>query len=686
MKKILIFVMTTICLCACGSKKSADDSDLKTPAINDFNYKVDAFADMEILRYRVPEIEKLTTNQKELLYYLNEAALQGRDILFDQNGKYNLCIRRTLEAVYTNFDGDKTSDNFKAFEVYLKRVWVSNGIHHHYGNHKFTPEFSQIFFVNEIQKLSASAFEKIGLNADELISVIVPVIFDSKIAQTRLNQASGVDLIKTSASNYYENLSQKEVEDFYNKMKKPNDETPISYGLNSKLVKEDGKIFEKTYKAGGLYSAAIEKAIYWLEKAAAVAENEQQKSVIEKLISYYKSGDLREFDEYAILWVADTASHIDFINGFTETYGDPMGMKASWEANVNFKNVEATKRTDIISGNAQWFEDNSPTDKQFKKEKVKGIAAKVINVSILGGDGYPTTPIGINLPNSNWIRAAHGSKSVTIENITEAYDEAAHGNGFAEEFAWSNEEINLMNKYKFQTDNLHTDLHECLGHGSGKLLAGVDPDALQAYGATIEEARADLFGLYFMAVPKIVELGLLPNEDAYKAQYYSYFMNGLLTQQTRIELGKNIEEAHMRNRQLIACWVLAKSADDKAVELKQRDGETFVVINDYKKVQQHLGELLAEIQRIKSTGDFAAARDIVETYAVKLNPALHKEIIERYAKLNIAPYKGFVNPVYTPVFDENNKFIDLKIDYTENFVEQHLRYSKDYSNLPSFNN
>jgi dipeptidyl-peptidase-3 len=685
MKKIIILFMTTICFYACSDKKSATDSGLKTPAITEFNYKVDTFADIEILRYRVPEIENLTTKQKELLYYLNEAALHGRDILFDQNGKYNLCIRRTLEAIYTSFDGDKNSSDFKAFETYLKRVWVSNGIHHHYGNDKFIPNFSQEFFVNEINKLPDNEFEKIGLKVEELVATIVPVIFDPNIAATRLNQASGVDLIKTSASNYYENITQKEVEDFYNKMKNPNDETPVSYGLNSKLVKENGKIFEKIYKIGGLYSAAIEKTVYWLEKAANVAENEQQKAVINKLVDYYKSGDLREFDEYAILWVADTLSHIDFINGFTETYGDPLGMKASWESNVNFKNLEATKRTAIISGNAQWFEDNSPTDRQFKKETVKGIAAKVINVSIIGGDCYPTTPIGINLPNSNWIRAAHGSKSVTIENITEAYDQASHGSGFAEEFVWSSAELELMTKYKFQTDNLHTDLHECLGHGSGKLLPGVDQDALQAYGSTIEEARADLFGLYFIADPKIVELGLLPSEDAFKAEYYSYFMNGLLTQQTRIELGKNIEEAHMRNRQLIARWVFEKSADDKAVEFKQRDGKTFVVINDYEKVRQRLGELLAEIQRIKSTGNFAAARDIVETYAVKLDPVLHKEIRERYAKLNLAPYKGFVNPVYTPVLDADNNFIDLKIDYTENFVEQHLRYSRDYSNLPSLN-
>ncbi|MDR0420154.1 MAG: dipeptidyl peptidase 3 [Prevotellaceae bacterium] len=685
MKKTLIFIMTTICLFACKDEKKSTGLELQTPAINDFNYKVDVFADMEILRYRVPEIEKLTTKQKELLYYLNEAALQGRDILYDQNGKYNLCIRRTLEHIYENFSGDKNSDDFKAFEIYLKRVWVSNGIHHHYGNHKFVPEFSMDFFIDEIKKLPDAAFEKIGLDAEKLVSVIVPVIFDPKVASTRLNQAADVDQITTSASNYYENVNQKEVEAFYNSMKKSDDETPVSYGLNSKLVKENDKIFEKTYKTGGLYSAAIEKTVYWLQKAATVAETEHQKSVIEKLIEYYNSGDLRTFDEYSILWVADTLPHIDFINGFIETYGDPMGMKASWEANVNFKNTEATKRTEIISANAQWFEDNSPTEKQFKKEKVTGIAAKVINVSILSGDCYPTTPIGINLPNSNWIRAVHGSKSVTIENITEAYDQASHGNGVAEEFAWSKTELDLMSNYKFITDNLHTDLHECLGHGSGKLLQGVDPDALQSYGAAIEEARADLFGLYFIADDKMVELGLLPNEDAYKAEYYSFFMNGLMLQQMRIELGNNIEEAHMRNRQLIARYVLEKSADDKAVELKTRDGKTFVVINDYKKVRQHLGDLLALIQQIKSTGDLAAARNMIETYAVKLDPALHKEVIERYAKLNVTPYKGFVNPVYTPVFDADNNFIDIKIDYTENFVEQHLRYSRDYSYLPSFN-
>lgn len=686
MKKLLLFGMTTICLFACNSKQNAGDTPQKTPDIANFNYKVDVFADMEILRYRVPDIEMLTAKQKELLYYLNEAALHGRDILYDQNGKYNLCIRRMLEAVYINFNGDKSSSDFKSFETYLKRVWVSNGIHHHYGNHKFIPEFSQDFIVGEITKLPNAAFEKIGLSADEIIATILPIIFDPKIAATRLNQAADADLITTSASNYYENITQKEVENFYDKLKKPDDETPISYGLNSKLVKENDEIFEKTYKIGGLYSAAIEKIVYWLEKAATVAENEQQKAVIEKLVEYYKSGDLVMFDEYSILWTADTASHIDFINGFIETYGDPLGMKASWESNVNFKNIEATKRTEIISNNAQWFENNSPTDSQFKKETVKGIAAKVINVSIIGGDCYPTTPIGINLPNSNWIRAAHGSKSVTIENITEAYDQASHGNGFGEEFAWSKVELDLINKYKFQTGNLHTDLHECLGHGSGKLLLGVDPDALKSYGSTIEEARADLFGLYFIADPKMVELGLLPDAEAYKAEYYSFFMNGLLTQQTRIEPGKNIEESHMRNRQLIAKWVFEKSASDKAIELKQRDGKTFVVINDYKKIQQHLGELLKEIQRIKSTGDYEAARNIVETYAVKLDPVLHKEIIERYATLHITPYKGFVNPVYAPVLDADNKFIDLKVDYTENFVEQHLRYARDYSELPTFNN
>lgn len=677
MKKIIFTLMVALFMTACSTSQKEQNEN--------FSYTVDAFADMQILRYRVPQVEALSVRQKELLYYLTEAALNGRDILYDQNGKYNLLVRRTLEAVYTNYDGDKNTADFCAFETYLKRVWVSNGIHHHYGNDKFVPEFSQAFFENEVNKLPVSSIEKIGVSRSEILATLIPVIFDPEVAARRLVQDSGVDLLQASACNYYEGVSQTEAEAFYNAMKNPADETPISYGLNSKLTKQDGVLVEKTYKIGGLYSAAIEKIVYWLEKAQSVAENEQQQFVISKLIEYYRTGDLKTFDNYSIAWVNDTVSHIDFVNGFIETYGDPLGMKASWESLVNFKNTEATKRTEIISSNAQWFEDHSPVAKEFKKEQVKGVSAKVITAAILAGDCYPTTPIGINLPNANWIRAAHGSKSVTIENITSAYDMAAHGNGFAEEFAWSQTEIDLMNKYGFVTDNLHTDLHECLGHGSGKLLPGVDPDALKAYGSTIEEARADLFGLYFMADPMMIKLGLLPHKDAYKAEYYKYFMNGLLTQQVRIELGKNVEESHMRNRQLIARWVYEKAKDDHSVELRERNGKTFVVINDYEKIQQHLGELLAEIQRIKSTGDYQAAHDIVENYAVKLDPALHKQILNRYAGLNIAPYKGFVNPVYTPIYDKNGNFVDLKIDYTENYVEQHLRYSADYSSLPTFN-
>lgn len=677
MKKLIFTLMVALFMTACSTSQKEQNEN--------FSYTVDAFADMQILRYRVPQVEALSVRQKELLYYLTEAALNGRDILYDQNGKYNLLVRRTLEAVYTNYDGDKNTADFCAFETYLKRVWVSNGIHHHYGNDKFVPEFSQAFFENEVNKLPVSSIEKIGVSRSEILATLIPVIFDPEVAARRLVQDSGVDLIQASACNYYEGVSQTEAEAFYNAMKSPADETPISYGLNSKLVKQDGVLVEKTYKIGGLYSAAIEKIVYWLEKAQSVTENEQQQFVISKLIEYYRTGDLKTFDDYSIAWVNDTASHIDFVNGFIETYGDPLGMKASWESLVNFKNTEATKRTEIISSNAQWFEDHSPVAKEFKKEQVKGVSAKVITAAILAGDCYPTTPIGINLPNANWIRATHGSKSVTIENITSAYDMAAHGNGFAEEFAWSQAEIDLMNNYGFVTDNLHTDLHECLGHGSGKLLPGVDPDALKAYGSTIEEARADLFGLYFMADPMMIELGLLPDKDAYKAEYYKYFMNGLLTQQVRIELGKNVEESHMRNRQLIARWVYEKAKDDHSVELRERNGKTFVVINDYEKIQQHLGELLAEIQRIKSMGDYQAAHDIVENYAVKLDPALHKQILNRYAGLNIAPYKGFVNPVYTPIYDKNGNFVDLKIDYTENYVEQHLRYSADYSSLPTFN-
>ena len=681
MKKQLIACAAFALLTACsGSKTTTAEADK-------FDYTVEQFADLQILRYRVPGFENLSLQQKELVYYLTEAALQGRDILFDQNGKYNLRIRRTLEAVYTGYKGDKNTPNFKAMEVYLKRVWFSNGIHHHYGSEKFVPGFAPEFFKEAVLSVDASTLPLAeGQTAEQLCDELSPVIFDPTVMPKRVNQAAGEDLVLTSACNYYDGVTQKEAEDFYNAMKDPKDETPVSYGLNSRLVKENGKIQEKVWKVGGLYGQAIDKIVYWLKKAEGVAENPEQKAVIAELIKFYETGDLKIFDEYAILWVKDLNSLVDFVNGFTESYGDPLGMKASWESLVNFKDMEATHRTEIISGNAQWFEDHSPVDKLFKKDEVKGVSAKVITAAILAGDLYPATAIGINLPNSNWIRSHHGSKSVTIGNITDAYNKAAHGNGFNEEFVYSDAELQLIDKYADLTGELHTDLHECLGHGSGKLLPGVDPDALKAYGSTIEEARADLFGLYYVADPKLVELGLTPNEDAYKAEYYTYLMNGLMTQLVRIEPGNNVEEAHMRNRQLIARWVFEKGAADKVVELVKKDGKTYVVVNDYEKLRELFGELLSEIQRIKSTGDYQGAHDLVENYAVKVDPVLHAEVLERYKKLNLAPYKGFVNPKYEAVVDAAGKITDVKVTYDEGYAEQMLRYSKDYSNLPSINN
>ena len=667
-------------LTACGGNPKT------TAEAEKFDYTVEQFADLQILRYRVPGFEDLSLKQKELVYYLTEAALQGRDILFDQNGKYNLTIRRMLEAVYTGYNGDKNTPDFKAMEVYLKRVWFSNGIHHHYGSEKFVPGFTPEFFRQAVQSVDAATLPLAeGQTVEQLCEEVFPVIFDPKVMPKRVNQAAGEDLVLTSACNYYDGVTQQEAEDFYNALKNPQDETPVSYGLNSRLVKEDGKIQEKVWKVGGLYGQALEKIVYWLKKAEGVAETPEQKAVIAKLMEFYETGDLKTFDEYAILWVKDLNSRIDFVNGFTESYGDPLGMKASWESLVNFKDLEATRRTELISGNAQWFEDHSPVDGQFKKEKVKGVSAKVITAAILAGDLYPATAIGINLPNANWIRSQHGSKSVTIGNITDAYNKAAHGNGFNEEFVYSDAELQLIDKYADVTDELHTDLHECLGHGSGKLLPGVDPDALKAYGSTIEEARADLFGLYYVADPKLVELGLTPSADAYKAQYYTYLMNGLMTQLVRIEPGNNVEEAHMRNRQLIARWVYENGAAEKVVELVKKDGKTYVVINDYEKVRDLFGRLLAEIQRIKSTGDYAGAHDLVEAYAVKVDPALHAEVLERYKKLNLAPYKGFVNPKYEAVTDANGTITDVTVTYDEGYAEQMLRYSKDYSTLSSVN-
>lgn len=669
-------------LFACDGKKAEN----VTPSVESFNYSVDKFADVQILRYRVPDFEKLTLKQKEMIYYLSQAAIEGRDILYDQNNKHNLSIRRTLEAVYENYKGDRNAEPFKQLITYLKRVWMANGIHHHYSEDKFTPEFSAAYFADAVKSIDPAKLPlQQGESVDQLIAKLSPVIFDPTVYPKRTNQADGVDLILTSANNYYEGVTQQEAEDFYAKMKNPNDSTPVSYGLNSKLVKENGKIVEKTYKIGGMYSEALSRVVGWLEKAAAVAENDKQRDIINTLIRFNQTGDLKTFDEYCIKWVQDLTSQVDFVNGFTETYADPLGLKASWESIVNFKNIEATKRTEIISSNAQWFEDNSPVDKNFKKEKVKGVSAKVITAAMLGGDCYPPTPIGINLPNANWIRAEYGSKSVTIENITEAYDQVAMGNGFNEEFMWSDVERNRAKEFASLTNNLHTDLHECLGHGSGKLLPGTDPNALKAYDSTIEEARADLFGLYYMGDPKLVELGLLPDKEAFKAEYYQFLMNGLMTQLTRIKPGKNIEEAHMRNRQLIANWVYENGKADNVVEFKVRDGKTFVVVNDYEKVRTLFGKLMAEIQRVKSTGDFAGGRDLVEKYAVKVNPELHKEVLVRYEKLNLAPYKGFVNPIYALVTDKKGKVKDVTVSYTENYVDQNLRYSREYSKLPNYN-
>jgi dipeptidyl-peptidase-3 len=667
-----------VALGSCSGNKEQDE---------EFVYEVDAFADLQVLRYQVPGFASLSLQQKEMIYYLSQAAIEGRDILYDQNGRYNLAIRRTLEAIYLNYKGDKTSKDYQEFEVYLKRVWFSNGIHHHYGEDKFLPGFSIDFFKEQVKQLPAEQVPvKEGQSVGEFLAMLEPVIFDPTVMAKKVNQAKDVDLIQTSANNYYgEGITQAEVEAFYAKMKNPADLTPVSYGLNSRLVKENGQLVEKTWKVGGLYSPAIERIIGWLEKADAVAENAGQKKVISTLIEYYKTGNLKTFDAYAIAWVQVSLSRVDFVNGFTESYGDPLGMKASWESTVNFKNTEATKRTEIISANAQWFEEHSPVDKRFKKEKVKGVTAKVITVAQLGGDCYPATPIGINLPNSNWIRKDYGSKSVTIENIMEAYDKAAQHSGFGEEFIWSKTELDLTAKYGFITDILHTDLHEILGHGSGQLLPGIDPDALKAYGSTIEEARADLFGLYYLGDAKLVELGIIPDSEAYKAEYYKFMMNGLMTQLTRIESGKDIEEAHMRNRQLIANWAYEKGRADNVTEFKKRDGKTFVVVNDYEKLRRLFRQLLAEIQRVKSEGDYEGAKNLVEDYGVKVNHKLHKEVLERYAKLNLKPYKGFVNPVFDVVKDAGGKITGIKVSYTEGYAEQMLRYANDFSILPTYN-
>ena len=646
---------------------------------------VDRFADIEVMRYVVPGFDDLTLSQKKLIYFLTEAALHGRDILWDQNGKYNLPIRQLLESVYTNYTGDRSSEEFRNFELYLKQVEFGNGVYHHYSTDKFTPRFSQKWFDAQVSALEKA--DRLPVNKSQL-PVLAKVIFDSSFMPKRVNQAAGQDLITTSAVNMYENVTQPEVEAYYAALKDTTDLTPVSYGLNSRLVKDaDGTIREQVYKVGGYYSDAIEKIVADLEKALPFAENQQQKAVIEELVKFYRTGSLKTFDDYSILWAEDTDSQVDFINGFIESYGDPLGMTGSWESIVNFRDEKSSARTRTLASSAQWFEDHSPVDPKFRKPEVKGVSAKVINAAILAGDAYPATPIGINLPNANWIRAAHGSKSVTIENITRAYDDASHGNGFNEEFVIDQPTIDLLDKYLFITDNLHTDLHECLGHGSGRLMPGVDPDALKEHGSAIEEARADLFALYYLADPKMIELGLLDNPEAYKAEYYKYILNGLMTQLMRIEPGKDIEEAHMRNRQLIAAWAFDHGHKDNVIELVKKNGKTFIRINDYNKLRDLFGQLLHEIQRIKSEGDYAAGAALIDKYAVKVDPELHREVLDRYARLDIAPYKGFVNPVYVAVDAAGNAtadpsaITDVKVTYEEGYIPQMLRYSRDYSPL-----
>jgi dipeptidyl-peptidase-3 len=647
-----------------------------------FNYHVDRFADIEVLRYEVPEFNTLSLQQKTMLYYLSEAAQAGRDIIYDQNGKYNLQIRQLLEAIYTSYKGDRNSSEFLAFEKYLKQVWFGNGIHHHYSTDKFIPDFSQDFFVEQVNNLPDSKLPLAqGQTRQQMLDTLVPVIFDPTVMSKRVNQDGSQDLILSSANNLYEGVTQAEVEAYYAEIKDLSDETPISYGLNAKVVKKDGKVTEEHYHLDGLYGPAIAKIIYWLDMAKGVAENNAQKEYISKLIDYYITGDLRLFDEYSILWAEDTKSEVDFVNGFIESYGDPLGMTGSYESYVNFKNKKSSARTETISSNAQWFEDNSPVDPKFRKPNVKGVSAKVITASFLAGDAFPSTAIGINLPNANWIRAAHGSKSVTLENITEAYEMASHGNGFNEEFVIDDATRKNMEDYLYITDMLHTDLHECLGHASGRLLPGVDQDALKENGSALEEARADLFALYYLADSKLIELGILDNPDAYKAEYYKYMLNGLMTQLNRIEPGKDIEEAHMRNRQLIARWILDNGKKDKVVELVKRNGKTFVKINDYKKMRTLLGKLLAEIQRIKSEGDYEAGNKLIQKYAVKVDQNLHKEVIKRFSKLDIPPYRGFVNPVYNVERDAQGNIIDVTLDYGEGYVDQMLRLSREHSFL-----
>lgn len=688
MRKITKIMLFSAIMAATASDAAAQDDN--------FEYNNERFADLQMLRYQVKGFDELSLKQKTFIYYLSEAAMYGRDILYDQNGKYNLRIRRILENIYANYDDNlpnclhqnpdvviKEQENYNAFVTYLKRVWFSNGIHHHYGCEKFVPGFTPEWFRREAAR-AMEADPALQPYLDQLPE-IVNVMFNPDIMQKRVNLAEGQDLVLTSAGNYYDGVTQAEAEEFYGNMKDPDDPHPVMFGMNSRLVKKDGKVQERVWKTDGLYGQALTKIVECLKKARPFAEDADQQAVIDKLVEFYTTGDLHTFDQYTILWAANTAPQVDFVNGFTESYGDPLGMKASWESIVNFKDLAATKRTETLSENAQWFEDHSPVDNRFKKEKVKGVSAKVITAAILGGDLYPSTAIGINLPNSDWVRKEHGSKSVTIGNLTEAYNLAAKGNGFRDEFIDDPEVIRLVDKYADVTDDLHTDLHECLGHASGKLLDGVDTDSLKAYGSALEEGRADLFGLYYVADPKMVELGLTPDMEAYKAQYYTYMMNGLLTQLVRIQLGNDIEEAHMRNRAFIARWCYEKGKADKVVELVKKNGKTFVRINDYEKLRNLFGQLLAEVQRIKSTGDFPAAQALIEGYGVKIDPELHKEILDRYEKLNLAPYKGFINPVFTATTDAQGNITGVSVSYDEGYADQMLRYSRQYATLPLVN-
>ncbi|MBU4254634.1 MAG: dipeptidyl peptidase 3 [Acidobacteria bacterium] len=667
--------MVVIALLTVACTKPAE----KLAAVADFKWQVDQFADLRILRYQVPGFDELTAKQKELIYYLSEAALWGRDIVTDQNYKHNLTIRKTLDAIVEGYKGDRTTSEWNDFMVYTKRVWFSNGIHHHYSTDKFNPGFSAVYFKSLIEGSEGVEFPLTeGQSVSDLAAFLEPIMFDPTVDAKKVSQDSSGDLVADSAVNFYEDVTQSEVEAYYKSIADEDDLTPVSYGLNSRVVKQDGKVTEEVYSLDGLYGPAIEKIVYWLEKAAGAAENDLQREVIEKLIEYYKTGDLEKFDEYNILWVKDTDSRIDFVNGFIEVYNDPMGMKASWESIVNFKDLEATKRVSVISDNAKWFEENSPTDPRFKRDEVTGVTAKVITTAMLGGDCYPSTPIGINLPNANWIRRTHGSKSVTLENITYGYNQSSLDSPFGKEFTFNEEILERVKKYGALVGNIHTDLHEVLGHGSGKLLPGVSSEALKNYHSPVEEARADLFALYFIIDDKMVELGVLPNPDAAKAEYDVAVRNGLMTQLTRIELGKTIDQAHMRSRALVSHWVFENGKADNVISRETKDGKTYFVINDYQKLRGLYGELLKDVQRITSEGDYDAAKALVETYGVQIYKDLHMEVLARYAKLNLAPYGGFMNPLYTPVL-EDGRIIDVKIAYPVDYVKQMLRYGKDYS-------